>query len=104
MKYAFIILVNAQEGLRMMRESIENDFITWHSFPHVPEYEVMDKYLLLMRMVMKQRKDVEYENSKKDEEESRIRYEEMDKKVNQFEKGIHNEENSSYEELIHQVD
>ena len=33
-----------------------------------------------------------------------IRYEEMDKKVNQFEKGIHNEENSSYEELIHQVD
>ena len=58
----------------------------------------------MIRMVMKQRKDVEYENSKKDEEESRIRYEEMDKKVNQFEKGIHNEENSSYEELIHQVD
>ena len=27
----------------------------------------------------------------------------MDKKVNQIEKGIHNEENSSYEELIHQV-
>ena len=53
---------------------------------------------------MKQRKDVEYENSKKDEEESRIRYEEMDKKVNHIEKGIHNEENSSYEELIHQVD
>ena len=36
----------------MMRESIENDFITWHSFPHVPEYEVMDKYLVLL-MVMK---------------------------------------------------
>ena len=31
----------------MMKESIENEFITWHSFPHVPEYEVMDKYVLI---------------------------------------------------------
>ncbi|KAK8811442.1 hypothetical protein WA158_003176 [Blastocystis sp. Blastoise] len=31
-----------EDAIKEMNESIANGFITWHAFPHVPEFEVMD--------------------------------------------------------------
>lgn len=43
-----------------MKESIENEFITWHAFPHVPEYEIMDPYDVRLLALTRFRSSIEF--------------------------------------------
>lgn len=50
-----------------------------------------------------QRKGIEYENAKKDEEETKIRLEELERRLNKLEKGDTSEEGSGYTDLVNAV-
>lgn len=46
---------------------------------------------------------MEYENAKKDEEETKIRLEELERRLNKLEKGDTSEEGSGYTDLVNAV-